>query len=518
MGFFLFFYKVGDRDLWAPDEDEYAQMSREMIRFDNWVYPTVNGKPWAIKPVLYNWLTALVSLPWGDVNEFRARVFSSLAALGTVLATFYIGLRAFSPLAGLLAAAVLGTSVLFLQYGRWAQTNMLSTFFATLAVFLFYRGYKAAGKRNISYLLMYAAVGLGVLTMGPVNLIIPAMVIFIYLIVMKDIKHLRQLRLVWGLFIFLAITIPWYVMVSLKGGYAFDLLIKTNFSRYVDTWTHAQPFYYYVIDLPWAFAPWSLFLPGALHLAFSHRSRQDRAALKFLLVWAISIFLFFSVAQAKRPQYILALYPALALLVGYLGDRAVHSWPEKYFRRAVTIPALIFMGLLAVATVALPVVAGIFFITWFAAAFGAGIITGVFAVLLWLARRKKQVRQLLFLPAVFILVFTIYSVHVLVPKMEYYKSPRPFCEEIAVRLKKGGNWAMYKLYRAAYVYYTDSFCQVLQSEGELKAFLEQPTQSLVVMRERNYSPMKDTLMVKTFVVAEKHIGHRKMVLISNRNE
>ena len=77
---------------------------------------------------------------------------------------------------------------------------------------------------------------------------------------------------------------------------------------------------------------------------------------------------------------------------------------------------------------------------------------------------------------------------------------------------------MYKFYRAAYVYYTDSFCQVLQSEGELKAFLEQPTQSLVVMRERNYSPMKDTLMVKTFVVAEKHIGHRKMVLISNRNE
>ena len=35
IGFFLFFYKVGDRDLWAPDEDEYAQMSREMIRTNN---------------------------------------------------------------------------------------------------------------------------------------------------------------------------------------------------------------------------------------------------------------------------------------------------------------------------------------------------------------------------------------------------------------------------------------------------------------------------------------------------
>ncbi|MCP4622451.1 MAG: hypothetical protein GY850_02855, partial [bacterium] len=58
VGFALFFYMVGDRDLWAPDEDEYAQMSREMIRFNNWAFPTVNGQPWAIKPVLYNWLIA----------------------------------------------------------------------------------------------------------------------------------------------------------------------------------------------------------------------------------------------------------------------------------------------------------------------------------------------------------------------------------------------------------------------------------------------------------------------------
>ena len=201
-GYALFFYKVGDRDLWAPDEDEYAQMSREMIRFNNWAFPTVNGQPWAIKPVLYNWLIAVVSLPWGDVNEFRARVFSSLAALGTFLATFYLGRRAFSPLAGLLSAAVLGTSVLFLQYARWSQTNMLSTFFMMFAVFLFYRGYTDPLKRTLSYLLMYASVGLGVLTMGPVNLIMPGMVVFFYLIVMKDFKHIKQLRLGWGILIF----------------------------------------------------------------------------------------------------------------------------------------------------------------------------------------------------------------------------------------------------------------------------------------------------------------------------
>jgi 4-amino-4-deoxy-L-arabinose transferase-like glycosyltransferase len=515
-GFLLFFYKVGDRDLWAPDEDEYAQMSREMIRYDNWAFPTVNGQPWAIKPVLYNWLIALVSLPWGDVDEFRARVFSSLAALGTFLATFFLGRRAFSNLAGLLSAAVLGTSVLFLQYARWAQTNMLSTFFAMFTLFLFYRGYTDPPMRALSYLMMYASVGLGVLTMGPVNLIMPAMIIFFYLIVMKDFRHIKDLRLIPGILIFLIITCPWYILVSLQEGYGFDLLIRTNISRYFDTWTHAQPFYYYLKDFPWAFAPWSLFLPGALILAFSKRTQAHRPAIKFLLVWIISLFLFFSFSQAKRPQYILAIYPAFALLVGYLGDKAVNCWRDRYYRKMIIIPSLILMGVLALATIALPVVTATVFKSWFMPALGVSIITGLFAVLIWLAFRRDQARQLLFLPAVFMLLVTLYSVHVLMPKLEYYKSPRPFCEEIVTHLDRGAQWAMYRFYRAAYVYYTDSFCTVLESESDLKAFLAQPTLSLVVMKEKHYEGLGTALSQKAFLITKRQIGHRPMVLIANR--
>jgi hypothetical protein len=77
---------------------------------------------------------------------------------------------------------------------------------------------------------------------------------------------------------------------------------------------------------------------------------------------------------------------------------------------------------------------------------------------------------------------------------------------------------MFQFYRAAYVYYTDSFCKVLQSEAQLKSFLGQPTQSLVVMKEKTYNRLKDSLPEKTYMVAQKQIGHRKMVLISNRNE
>ncbi len=226
--------------------------------------------------------------------------------------------------------------------------------------------------------------------------------------------------------------------------------------------------------------------------------------------------MFFSLSQAKRDEYILGLYPALALLVGYWGDKAIQLWPDKYYRKWLIVPSLIFLGVMALTTLALPVATGIFFKDWFWAAAGVSVITGICAVLLWLAWRRNQARRLLFLPAAFILVFTLYAVHVLIPKMEYYKSPRPFGAEIATRLATGGQWAMYKFYRAAYVYYTDSFCKVLEDENELQAFLDQPTLSLVVMREKQYRHLSDTLKAKTQLIYQQHIGHRAMVLISNR--
>jgi 4-amino-4-deoxy-L-arabinose transferase-like glycosyltransferase len=518
VGFLLFVYKVGDRDLWAPDEDEYAQISREMIRTNNWIFPTVNGEPWTIKPVLYNWLVSAISLPWGDVDEFRARIFGALAALGTVLVTFHIGKIAFTPAAGFLGALVLATSALFLHHGRWAQTYMLSTFFATLAIYLFFRGYRNADKRTISYLLLYAAAALGVLTMGPVNLAIPGLVIFFYLVVMKDLKHILKMRLISGILIFSAIALPWYVLVGSKGEYGSDLLISTNILRYFTALHHDQPFYYYFKDIPWAFFPWSLFLPSAFLLTFSKRSKDDQKSVRFILVWIIILFVFFSISRGKRPQYILSIYPAFALLIGYLGHKALQFWQERYYRRAIIIPSIVLLVILAFIAIAAPVATGIYFKQELGLAIGMGVIAGIFALLIGFAWREKRPQQLMLLPAGFMLVFIIYGVHFLIPRMEAYKSPRPFCDEIVTRVEKGADWAMYQFYRAIYVYYTDSFAKVLKTEEELNRFLDRPNQSIVALPESGYHRLSENLKAKSHIIYQRKIGHRPMVLISNIKE
>jgi len=518
LGFLLFFYKVGERDLWAPDEDEYAQVSREMVQLNHWAYPTVNNKPYTIKPVLFNWLIALISLPSGDVNEFRARIFSSIAALGTVIIVFYLGTLMFTSRAGFLGALILGTSVLFIQYARWVQINMLATFFIMLTLFLFYRGYISPEKRRVSDLLMYIPIGLGVLTMGPVNLVLPALVIGLYLLVQRDLNHLKKLELVWGALIALAIILPYYLIVSLKGEYAFNLLLKTNIIRYFDTWTHKRPFYYYLPNLLWAFLPWALFLPGAFYYAFSQGWKEKRREKNFLMVWVVGIFIFFSFSQCKRIQYLLPLFPALALLVAYLGDQYLSHRNDPFNKKMIIVPSFVFLAVLSLAALGLPLYALLAQRAWLWEMVAIGAICAATTLFIAWAFRKNMPGLLFIAPGIFILVILTYSVRYVIPKVEPYKSPRPFCQQIVAHLENGGQWAMYEFFRPAYVYYTNRFCEVLLNGPELRAFLEEGRPSLVVIREKDYKRIKNNLDVRTRVLFREKIGHRSLLLISNQRE
>lgn len=175
----------------------------------------------------------------------------------------------------------------------------------TVTLLFFYWGYKNERKRGTAYLLMYVPMGLGTLNMGPVNLIMPAIVITLYLFAMKDYRHIFQLRPFRGALIYLLIVAPWYVTVSLGEGYAEHLLITTNLARYFGQFDHARPFYYYFITTPLYFLPWTLYLPGAVYLYFFHLTGDERRKLLFPLIRGAGIFIFFSISKTKRSEYLL---------------------------------------------------------------------------------------------------------------------------------------------------------------------------------------------------------------------
>ena len=354
----LFFYKLGDRDIWSPDEDEYVQVNREMVLDGHWIYPTANGQPYNIKPPLFNWLGSAFAKLNGEVTEHTSRLPSALAASAGLIILYLMGSKLFGHRAGLLSALIIGTTPIYIEFGRWIQINMISTVLLTATLGLFYWGYGDERKRAPAYLLMYVPVGLGTLNMGLVNVVMPMIVIGLYLIAMKDIKHIFKLKIGWGLLIYLAIVAPWYVAVSLKGGYAQDLIIVTNFTRFFKEFAHVRPFYYYLGKTPPYFLPWLIFLPGALYLCFAQQTKTERKQLLFPFLWVVGLFIFFSISKTKRSEYLLPIYPAMALLVGYLIDRSLRYWDDSVFwRRLISWPLRITIGFLAIAGVGIAIYA-----------------------------------------------------------------------------------------------------------------------------------------------------------------
>ncbi len=517
MSYPLFFHKLGDRDIWSPDEDEYVQVNREKVHDGHWIYPTANGQPYSINPPFFNWLGSSFAKLAGEVAELTSRLPSALAASAGLLVLYFFGRRLFGDRAGFLSALILGTTPIYIEFGRWIQINMISTTLLMTTLGLFYRGYSDESKRASAYLLMYVPVGLGTLNMGLVNVAMPLIVIGLYLIAMKDIKHILKLKIGWGTLIYLAIVAPWYVAVSLKGGYAQDLIIVTNFTRYFNEFAHVRPFYYYLGTVPPYFMPWLIFLPGAFYLCFSQKTKMERKQLLFPFLWVVGLFVFFSISKTKRSEYLLPIYPAMALLVGYVIDRSLRGWDESLFwRRLITWPLRIIIGFFAVAGIGIAIYHATLSMEWLYIVLPISIVLALGALLVYyLFARGRRMMSILAIVLI-LLVSVAYGVGPVVSKKNEIKSAKPFCLKVRQYLPPGEKLKIYRFAKPIYGVYTERFMDVARSAKKLENWFRSDIPVFVVTNENAYLEIKDKFPLPIYIVLREWIDHRHVLLISNR--
>jgi 4-amino-4-deoxy-L-arabinose transferase-like glycosyltransferase len=514
----LYFHLVGARDIWSPDEDEYFLVNREMVRDGHWVYPTANGQPYSIKPPLFNWIGSGLSLLAGEVTELTCRLPSAVAATLGLFVLYFLGRLLFGYRAAVFATLVLATSPLYIEFGRWIQINMISTVLLTATLLCFYQGYTDERRRTRAYLLMYAATGLGTLNMGLVNVAMPALVIGVYLIVVKDLKHIFEMRLVRGVLLYLAVVAPWYAVVSLRPGYAENLLIVTNFTRFFKKWTHTRPFYYYFGTTPPYFLPWFAWLPGAFWACFSSRTREDRKRLLFPFVWAVGLFLFFSLSKTKRSEYLLPIFPALALLVGYVLDRGFDRWTESViWRRLVAWPAGLVLAALGLAGPGVAIFAATRSSDWFLIVLPVALflVVAAPAIHLRLLRRGKGVEAVLAI-GVLLTAAVAYAVGPVVAKRNERKSPRALCLEVKRFLRPGERLKTYRFYKPVFAVYTGRFVDSAENPEALARWFRAEAPVYVLAKEKEYLRLKDDFPLPIHVILRRFVDHRYILLLSNR--
>lgn len=337
LGFWL---NLGGYPLFDVDEPRYAQAAYEMIQRNDWVTPYFNGVVRFDKPVFYYWLIAFAYQLMG-VTEFAARSVSALSGTLMVFATYGVAARMIGARYGFIAGLVLLSSIMMMALSRMSITDMTLVLWMTLTTLTLFL---VAQHSRRWWLLAGLFAGIGILTKGPVAIVLPGAVLTVYAFVMGQWK---QCFLTPWFFVAvvmaLLVPVPWYWAAYQANGQVFlDALYHHNVSRFSGAVNyHIKPFWYYIPVLLVGFMPWITFLPAAIRTAtrwcFMHwPSRRKNAMVSMLVfsaVWAVTVFLFFTVAKTKLLTYVLPMFPALGLLVG--GAIYVLTRSDDYRLRAL---------------------------------------------------------------------------------------------------------------------------------------------------------------------------------------
>ncbi|MCF8198889.1 MAG: glycosyltransferase family 39 protein [Sulfuritalea sp.] len=314
------FGTLDQRRLINPDEGRYSEIPREMVASGDWLTPRLNGLKYFEKPALQYWATATAFTLFGE-HHWTARLWPALTGFLGVLATAFATARLFGLQAGLMAGAILGGSVLWNVIGHVNTLDMSVSFFLAAAVFALCLAQRDEANEQESRRWQDGAwvlLALAVLSKGLIGLVLPAATVVAYTLWQRDWSFILRIRPFRGMLIILAITAPWFIAVSLVNPeFAHFFFIHEHFERFL-TKAHGryQPIWYFIPILLIGMLPWlgSLLqgLGAGLRRDSGHRFQPQR----FLLVWTVLVFVFFSVSSSKLASYILPIFPTLAALIG----------------------------------------------------------------------------------------------------------------------------------------------------------------------------------------------------------
>jgi 4-amino-4-deoxy-L-arabinose transferase-like glycosyltransferase len=325
----LLFAGLGEVALTDRDEGANAGAAREMLEQRSWITPTLIYAPRFAKPAFVYWLMAAGYATLG-ASEVPARLPSAVATALLVGLTYTFARWALDRATAFRAALILLLAIEPVTLARMALTDAVLVLWTTAAGFAFFRACHGAAPTGRWYVAMYVALALGLLTKGPVGLVVPVAGIALYLALAGGFRRVfDEGRLGWGLVIMLLIAGPWYAaMFGEHGGAYLARARGETLGRVFRTVTGpGGTALFYVPVVLVGFFPWSAFLPAALVGALRGaraRARGERAGAVavFAAAWTLAVLVFFSLVQSRLPHYVAPLFPAAALLVA-------GAWPAR---------------------------------------------------------------------------------------------------------------------------------------------------------------------------------------------
>lgn len=296
------------------DEGIYANVNWELFQTHDWLHLTYFNQTFLEKPPLQFWLTYSMIGLFGP-TEVAMRWWSVVAGVATV---FVLGRWAWQASRNRWLVWLVSGMFIFGRFGvyhafRTGDLDGLLTLCITGALYSYWR----SDQRPRWWLGWGIGAGLAIMTKSFAGLI-PLIVVGLDVVAGWRWKQLAWRQLGWGLAALVLIAAPWHIAETVRFGQAFwhSYLNGQVLDRTTTSLFNTTPWWWYVDVLRSQFFPWSLFLPLALMISI-RRWWHERSTLdRLMVVWLAAVLIIFSFIQTRREWYILALYPAAALMIG----------------------------------------------------------------------------------------------------------------------------------------------------------------------------------------------------------
>ena len=323
--------------LMDPDEGLHASIAQEMVERGHWITPTLLGKPFLDKPILYFWCEAF-SLRLFGMHEAAVRLPGLMLGLLAALSTAIVAARIFNRRVGLIAGMFYATTVLPMALTQSPAHDVALVPWISLAIGFFWESQWAASRRaRTCYTLAIGALlGLTCLAKGLVGIALVGVAYGSYLLLTRRLTWAICARALAAVAIAAFVAASWYLAMEAKNpGYLYYYFIQRHLLGFAtSTQNHGtEPFWFYLPIVLAGGLPWIGFLPVTLRDAWSkrravargegtgneavitpHSTSRDADAIVLLLCWLCGCTLFLSASHSKLVTYIWPVFPPLAIL------------------------------------------------------------------------------------------------------------------------------------------------------------------------------------------------------------
>ena len=341
--------------------------AQEMVKYGNYLLPTLNGEPRLEKPPLPTWIAAGIEhLQPGNlvVQRYATGLSATLLVLFLYLLTHRLTRKRS---VGMTAALILATSVNVILMGRNATWDIYTHSFMLGAIYFMVVALEKKGTQWGYFLISGFFIGLSFLSKGPVSmyaLLIPFLISY-FIVYRKgvtgkkrtkdesggttssiDAKPSKKWAIVGLVITGLIVSFWWY-------GYTYffqpDFTVEVM-QKESGAWLNysVRPWYYYW-QFPAEAGIWSLYWVAAIVYFFVNKQTAHRKAYIFSFIWFLVSLVLLSAVPEKKARYLLPLLIPGAMMTGFYLVQMITAMKTKgekiVFRILTSVIVLVLFAL-----------------------------------------------------------------------------------------------------------------------------------------------------------------------------